>query len=354
MGQPLVSIGLPIYNGEKYLAETLDSLLDQTCRDFELIISDNASTDKTGAICEAYAARDERIRYFRYDRNRGAAWNFNNVFKLSRGKYFKWAAHDDICAPEYVASCIEVLERDPGVILCFSRTMEIDEQGRRVALRDYIQLPNLASPHAHERFRDIIENRHGCESVFGVVRSDELRNTPLIGSYMVSDRVLLALLSIDGRFHELPDYLFYQRDHGDRPLKGEDHEVTAWFDPRRGQRIVFPYWRLSWEYLCVALRRPRTIGQRLRCGWEVAKWSARHWKEYKWDLSSAVDRVILVRGDRPAYRSLNKWILSGRLKLPNPVATAIALLVMVFVEGFHWLFHANRVSRSTERRHSES
>jgi glycosyltransferase involved in cell wall biosynthesis len=336
MVRPTVSIGLPVYNGENFLPQALNSIVSQTYTDFELIISDNGSTDRTREISEVCAAGDKRVRYFRSDANRGAAWNFNNVFELSVGKYFKWAAHDDVCAPEFVARCVEVLEADPGIVVCFSRTVQIDSDGRHERKRDHIDLPNLASPRAHERFHDIIANRHGCEAVFGVIRADVLRRTPLIGNYIASDKVLLALLSIYGRFHELPDYLFFQREHEGRSVKGRDHEVTAWFDPSRGEEIVFPFWRISWEYLRIAVKGTTGLGERLRCLWEVARWGRANWRGYKWDLSSGVNRVLLLRGSRPIYRYLHKWLLWGRQRLPNWLTTSTALVVMLVVEGFHW------------------
>jgi glycosyltransferase involved in cell wall biosynthesis len=117
---PRVSIGLPVYNGERFLKDALDSILSQTYRDFELIISDNASSDHTEEICRRYAARDERVRYYRYDNNVGAARNFNRVFQLSRGEYFKWAAHDDICSPGFLQRCVKILDSDTAVVVCFS------------------------------------------------------------------------------------------------------------------------------------------------------------------------------------------------------------------------------------------
>ena len=96
---PRVSIGLPVYNGDNYLAETLDSILAQTFTDFELIISDNGSTDRTEAICRRYAAQDHRVRYVRNPSNLGAARNYKRAFELARGEYFKWNGHDDPLAP---------------------------------------------------------------------------------------------------------------------------------------------------------------------------------------------------------------------------------------------------------------
>jgi glycosyltransferase involved in cell wall biosynthesis len=118
---PKVSIGMPVYNGENFIVESLDALFAQTFTDFELIICDNASTDRTGEICREYAARDARIRYCRNETNIGASANYNLTFELARGDYFKWAAHDDICAPTYVERCVEALDRDPGVALAYRR-----------------------------------------------------------------------------------------------------------------------------------------------------------------------------------------------------------------------------------------
>lgn len=107
--KPLVSIGMPVYNGERYIRQALDSLLAQDYANFELIISDNVSTDGTQGICLEYAARDERIRYYRNETNLGALRNFNRVFELSSGKYFMWAAHDDVWNPAYVQEVLALL-----------------------------------------------------------------------------------------------------------------------------------------------------------------------------------------------------------------------------------------------------
>ena len=336
---PCVSIGLPVYNGERFLKAALDSILGQSYGDFELIISDNASTDGTEQICRSYMARDQRIRYHRNETNIGAARNFNQVYRLSTGKYFKWAAYDDTCAPDFLARCVEVLERDPEVVLCFSKTIQIDEQGCHEEKRDY-DLPNLGSPIAHERFHDIILKPHSCEAVFGLIRSDKLKRTRLIGNYIGSDRVLLALLSVHGRFLELPDYLFFQREHPGRSVKGKDYEVTAWFDPTKGKKIVFPLWRIMWEYALITVRTSMNAGDRLRCFRQVIKWIGFHRQGLKWDLSFGVDRVMLLRGYRAVYRPLRKWVLSDRFPLSKWVATSIALIYMGVVEGISMIFRA--------------
>ena len=130
---PCVSIGLPVYNAQTHLRQSLDSILTQSFEDFELIISDNASTDKTREICREYADKDPRIRFYSQEINRGAAFNMNRVVELSRGKYFKLAADDDICGPDYLKHCVEVFDRAPcHVVLCYPKTVLIDGHGREI------------------------------------------------------------------------------------------------------------------------------------------------------------------------------------------------------------------------------
>jgi glycosyltransferase involved in cell wall biosynthesis len=117
---PKVSIGLPVYNGEKYIREALDSLLAQTFTDFELIISDNASADRTETICREYAERDPRIRYVRQAENRGAVANFQFVLDEAKGVYFKWMAYDDYLAPRFIELIVGYLDRNQGVVSCIS------------------------------------------------------------------------------------------------------------------------------------------------------------------------------------------------------------------------------------------
>src|SRR5512141_2931759 len=119
---PRISIGLPVYNGEKYLELTIKSILAQSFTDFELIIADNASTDRTQEICQIYAARDRRIRYLRNEQNLGAAPNHNRVFQLSSGEYFKWSGYDDLIKPDFLAKCIDILDRNPSVAICMPKT----------------------------------------------------------------------------------------------------------------------------------------------------------------------------------------------------------------------------------------
>jgi glycosyltransferase involved in cell wall biosynthesis len=152
--KPRVSIGIPVYNGEKYLEQALESILAQTFTDFEVIISDNASTDQTQEICQAYQSRDDRIHYFRSERNLGAAPNYNRVFELSTGELFKWAAYDDLISPDFLLKCVEVLDSDPGAVLCYPRVNLINEHGEIINI--YNPEPDANSLSPYERFRNLM------------------------------------------------------------------------------------------------------------------------------------------------------------------------------------------------------
>jgi len=209
--QPIVSLGMPVYNGANFIAATLDSLLAQTCRDFELIISDNASTDDTEAIVRAYAARDARIRYHRNETNIGGSANYNLTFEMARGRYFKWAAHDDLCAPAFLKRCVEALERDPDVVLAYTQAQAIDSAGNVV--KDYPGKRHFNDSQARVRFYEFVLDPHPVVAVFGVMRRSVLAQTRLIGKYTGSDRPLLSELSLLGKFYEVPEQLFFYRFH---------------------------------------------------------------------------------------------------------------------------------------------
>ncbi|NND43684.1 MAG: glycosyltransferase family 2 protein, partial [Xanthomonadales bacterium] len=183
---PRLSIGLPVFNGENYLASALDSLLGQSFGDFELIVCDNASTDRTAEICRVFAANDARIRYHRHDENIGAAANYNSTLERARGTYFKWAAHDDLCRAQFLEKCIEVLDRQADVVLCHSRSEGIDERGEVKGYYGEERAFDTARP--ARRFWDAISTPHVCISVFGVMRRDVLLKTVRHGDWVGADR----------------------------------------------------------------------------------------------------------------------------------------------------------------------
>lgn len=170
---PRLSIGLPVYNGERYLGQALDSILGQTFTDFEVIVSDNASNDATVQIVESYAERDARIRLVKNSFNHGAAWNYNTVFMQAKGDYFKWAAHDDILQPQFLEACIHVLDQEPAIVLVHSKTKMIDEYGQPAG--SYETKMDTTGSRPSERFHDLVLTRHPCTAIFGVARAKILK-----------------------------------------------------------------------------------------------------------------------------------------------------------------------------------
>jgi glycosyltransferase involved in cell wall biosynthesis len=255
--RPIVSIGLPVYNGENYLARAIESVLAQTLKDFELIVCDNASTDRTATICEHYARQDARVRYVRNERNLGAGPNYDLAFHHSRGDFFNWLAHDDAMAPTYLEKAVALLEQNPAAVLCYMGVTEIGpmEDTRRTYTN---HLPGVDSARPSSRFAGMILNRHQCEPFFGLFRREALIGSGLHGVFCGSDRVLLAEMALRGPCVTVSDPLFLHREHSERytraVLLGDRRKAVSWQDtstvaPRRGcsmynLSIYLHYWRL--------------------------------------------------------------------------------------------------------------
>lgn len=262
---PRVSVGLPVFNGESYIEEALDSILAQTYTNFELIISDNASTDRTPEMCRDYAAKDSRIRYFRNPENLGGVPNYNRAFELSSGEYFKWAAHDDVLAPTYLEECVQVLDGSPDVVLVHPQTKIIDQ--RSIVTENYDVRLRTDSSRPSVRFHDLIWVRHWCVQIYGLIRRSALELTRLHGQYASSDRVLLIELALLGPFCEIPKYLFFSRRHGQQGSKlvRDLHAYAAWFDSSKGRRLVFPASKLALEHFRAVRNAPLSHVERAHC-----------------------------------------------------------------------------------------
>jgi glycosyltransferase involved in cell wall biosynthesis len=245
---PRVSVGIPVFNGSAYIAEAIESVLAQTYRDFELLIQDNASTDATEEICRAYQRQDPRVSYVRNEVNVGAIPNFNLVFHRARGRYFKWAAHDDICAPDFLRRCVDVLDSEPSVVLCSGQTQLINDDGSPVrydaesrcyVTKDGTPVGIVDPEHRAEgalpagRFWDVLVRTMRTFEIFGLIRSDVLRRTRLHEHYYGSDKVLLAELSLNGPFRLLPEVLLYRRCHPAQSSVLTTAKKGAWIGDRK-------------------------------------------------------------------------------------------------------------------------
>lgn len=279
----VVSVGLPVRNGERYLPEALDSLLAQTVREVEIVVSDNASTDRTAEICRAYQARDPRIRYVRNDRDIGAAPNFNRVFALTEAPLFHAGACDDLYEPRFLERCIEVLGREPGSVLAHAATRLIGEEGEPLVfdagLGCYLdsrggthgtcgdvmrpQPAGIAeAPDPATRFRDVLRRMGWSLPLSGVIRRGALARTPLYGTYSGADKVLLAELALQGPFREVPEKLFAKRIHGacTHFMSASERAAHEGADPR-----TLPQLRMVGDYLRMVLAAPLSPSRRLHC-----------------------------------------------------------------------------------------
>jgi glycosyltransferase involved in cell wall biosynthesis len=304
---PLVSVGLFVYNGERFIEQSLCSILNQTFTDFELIISDNASTDRTGEIAQAYAQRDSRIRYYRAEKNMGAGWNARRVYEFATGKYFKWAAVDDLLEPDLLRRCVEVLEEDPDCVVVYARTKEIDENG--TFIKNYITPIKTDYNDPVARFREMLMTGGCmCYQIFGVMRMSALSRIPPQGIYVNGDGVLLARMSLLGRFYEVPEYLFISRRHMGQSstilparLSKPRFRLTnrhctlpcpEWWDPAKSRALTFPEFRLLLEYFLSIYRAPLGTGQKLRCYYLLLPWIQIHFRPMLKDLVVAADQVL--------------------------------------------------------------
>ncbi len=283
-GSPKVSIGVPVYNGERYLRAALDSLLNQTFTDFEILISDNCSTDSTAAICAEYAARDARVRYHRKQKNDGAVENFNSIVDRARGQYFKWAAHDDAIAPTYLEKCVALLDGDPKIVMAHSLTQMIDQFDQPIILpedgKGYIvdehkhivrvgyDSPDrkLNSPHADERFAAIVMETNWVYEIFGLFRIEPLKRTGLMEAFYGGDKLLLAQIVTMGRVALVPEPLFLNRRHAEQSTNLTDVEAQeAWIDPHNKMGGLKHRWRRLRGFVLAALNPQMSLNERILC-----------------------------------------------------------------------------------------
>lgn len=306
-----VSVGLPVYNAERYLDEALSSLLAQTHEDLEIIISDNASTDATPEICAQYASADPRIVYMRQPVNRGAAANHNAVVNAASGPYFRWYAYDDRLHPRCIESCAAALDADKSAILAWPWTVVIDASGRETC-RYATDLPwDNTSPIT--RLTSLLEPRpsllHMCYPVYGVMRLDVLRATRLLGTNPGADTVLLTELALRGPWVQVPEWLFINRRHaGSSAIDKTPEQIAVWFDTRASPRTnPTPQLALLVGYVIACLIAPLPLVQRLKCLMVALRWG----------LTERRPRVIL--GElRLRARDELRQVLSSRARGDYP------------------------------------
>jgi glycosyltransferase involved in cell wall biosynthesis len=285
-GKCLVSIGMPVYNEERYIEQALQSLLSQSVEDFELIISDNASTDRTGEICLAYAAKDPRVRYYRMETNLGSVANFNHVFRLSNAPYFFWASGHDIRHETFIARCVEILEQDTSVVLCYPRVRWLEPDGH---------LGDVISSHVETRgmnqllsFRTVLWGLGRAAStggpmnpIYGIIRADALKRTRLARNTVGSDAVLLAELALLGAFAEVPEPLLCMRKLSD--FGSWHHYIAKIFGPAAERRPAswYLYSKMIYEHVRVVVKHTNRFRETVILVPSVILWML---TKYRWVL----------------------------------------------------------------------
>jgi len=237
---PVVSIGLPVFNGEAYLAHAIDSILSQNFDDFELIISDNSSTDGTGDICLSYVSRDPRVRYFRNERNMGPVWNYNRVFELSSGKYFMWAAHDDYWEPQYLSVCVDALERDAKVVLAGTHCRCVDPRTDAVIVVDTgLSTAGLPARERFKRYKSIIHaGRYVGGLFYGLYRRSVLERSMPLENKITIDHILLSEMCLYGEFVTIGRPLMTKRWGG---ASTSIKNIARTLGIKNRFEILFPY-----------------------------------------------------------------------------------------------------------------
>jgi glycosyltransferase involved in cell wall biosynthesis len=280
---PRVSVGLPVYNGERFMVLAIQSLLSQTFRDFELIISDNGSTDGTREICESFAAADPRVRYIRHEKNRGAIFNWNFVVTQARGEYFKWASANDVSAPQLIERCVQCLDSEPEVVVAYGRTAYIDDDGS--PLGEYPHDVHVLDARPSVRFERLCRELRANNAVSSaLIRLDVLRKTAPDRTFQGGDMGLMAELALYGGYHLLPEVLFYRRQGKASATKFRSAaELKTFLDPNDKSTQQSVAWAMHRDYIASAMRAPLPLRERLPIFLFVARsawwYKAQLWKE---------------------------------------------------------------------------
>ena len=214
-----VSIGMPVYNGEKYIQSSIDSLLKQSLYDFELIIADNASTDNTGFICEVNRIKDNRIKYFRHKSNIGAHANFQFVLEIAKAQYFMWAASDDLWDNDWLETCYNKIKIQQMEALVFGRLQFINARGEKICHAGNRISYRLASKFSLLRscaYYLIPESFAKANIIYSLFPTQKLKcafSAFKVKDYPFADVILVYTLISQLRLHQNYTSTFYKRLH---------------------------------------------------------------------------------------------------------------------------------------------
>jgi hypothetical protein len=304
-----VSVGLPVYNGERYLECALNSLVAQSHADLEIIISDNASTDRTEEICRAFAAQDKRIRYIRQPENRGGAFNHTFVAEQATAPYFRWYSYDDWMGPECISEGVRVLDENQDVVLAWTEPTPVYTG---LASKEYDFEPMWDDRTAVTRLRSLLRppSQHSligwCYPIYGLIRREQLIQSLPMGAFFGSDNVILVSWAIGGKWRKVAPGQFFCRRHDSMSTAGKSrHEVARWMSTTMTPGRSMPECRRFIGYLRAVLRSDLTVIDRMRCSFIVFGWPLRHrhWRFMLWDLRILVAELSDLGRDGTLPRS---------------------------------------------------
>ncbi len=285
--RPRVSVGMPVYNREKYVAAAIEAHLNQTYADFELVITDNASTDRSEDICRAYAAKDPRVKFYRNPGNLGAAGNYRRCFELSAGEYFRWTPSDDLVSPNLLERAVQVLDSDPSIMVAYGRTKLIDDQGNVTA--DFDERLHIMDERPSDRWMAVMRRIRLGNLHYGLTRTDQFRHTGLLRSYSGGDFPLIAEMALYGKFFEIPDAFFYRRMHAEASSAIKNKaDVMAFYDPKNREKFFAREWVHLGAHVRSVTRAPIPFREKLRLYAFIGRWAVWGRKELLGEATEAV------------------------------------------------------------------
>jgi len=272
MSEPKVIIGLPVYNGQKYLGSAIESHLAQSFGDFSLVISDNGSTDATPDICNDYAMKDKRVKFLRSAENRGLLWNHRRVMEAieSPKQYFRWAGGDDIMEPALLQTMVSVLETRPEVVAVMPDTKNIDGEGEIIG--SMAPTLDLQSTNAYERARKIRLASYQHVIAYGLLRASTLEAMRTGPNYIGWDPIFIWELAIRGQVVQAEGPALLRRFHpGSISHVKTEKEMKKWVEPNSTVGMNFPHWTWAYESVRALFACPLPIDERMRISLFLAR-----------------------------------------------------------------------------------
>jgi hypothetical protein len=301
MSAARLTVGIPVYNGERYLAAALDSVLDQDVDGLDVVVSDNGSTDATRDIVEDRARRDRRVRYLRHEVNRGGVWNANFVLTEARAPLFKWAFYDDVLRPGHLGACLDLLEdAGPDVVGAHTRVVVIDGEGVVIEARNDGEL-GVDARTAHERLGALYRSLAG-QLQFGVFRTSAAQRSGGFVPAYGSEMTLLSALLLQGRMLQSPERLLELRRH-EAQYGATKLSEMGWYRYERHRGWAMPYSWMTVEFLRAVAASELDASERARCAATVvSQWSMRHLRGVASDVKYLPEVVRTHRANAAGIR----------------------------------------------------